>query len=135
MALRVDYQNGTTIVAIVGQLLTENRTAFKERVLEEVARGGRRFVIDLRETGYIDSSGLGALVTAAKKVREAGGEIWVANPNNDIRTLFELTKLDLVLPELDMPGPEEFRPAQRLRPLPPSQGAFELPQARSDGRM
>ena len=132
MALRIEFQNGTAIVAIVGQLLTDNRAAFKTRVLDELAKGCRRFIVDLRETGYIDSSGLGALVTAAKKIREAGGELWVANPNNDVRTLFELTKLDLVLPELS-DGEGGVRAASSpspTAPVAPVQGTLEFPDAR-----
>ena len=37
MALRIEFQNGTAIVAIVGQLLTDNRAAFKARMLDELA--------------------------------------------------------------------------------------------------
>ena len=54
----------------------------------------RRFVIDFTNTGYIDSSGLGALVTMSKQVREHGGELRIAGLNDDLRALFELTKLD-----------------------------------------
>jgi anti-anti-sigma regulatory factor len=59
------------------------------------ARGGeRKFLIDFTNTGYIDSSGLGVLVSLSKKIREQGGELRLANLNEDLRTLFELTKLD-----------------------------------------
>jgi anti-sigma B factor antagonist len=51
-------------------------------------------VIDCTQTGYIDSSGLGALVSLSKKVREQGGELRIAGLNEDLRALFELTKLD-----------------------------------------
>ena len=45
-------------------------------------------------TGYIDSSGLGVLVSLSKKIRESGGELRLASLNDDLKTLFELTKLD-----------------------------------------
>jgi len=44
--------------------------------------------------GYIDSSGLGVLVSLSKKIREQGGELRLAGLNADLQTLFELTKLD-----------------------------------------
>jgi anti-sigma B factor antagonist len=50
--------------------------------------------VDFAGTGYIDSSGLGVLVSLSKKIREQGGELRLANLNDDLRTLFELTKLD-----------------------------------------
>jgi len=51
-------------------------------------------LIDFTSTGYIDSSGLGALVSLSKKLRDAGGDLRLAGLNEDLRTLFELTKLD-----------------------------------------
>ena len=52
------------------------------------------FLVDFSQTGYIDSSGLGVLVSLSKKIREAGGALRLANLNDDLKTLFELTKLD-----------------------------------------
>ena len=99
MDIRIEQRDDTTVVAVAGQLLLENRQELKDRVLAEVQQGRRRFLIDFRQTSYIDSSGLGALVSVAKKIREAGGEVWVANLNSDLRTVFTLTRLDLLLPD------------------------------------
>jgi anti-sigma B factor antagonist len=63
-------------------------------VLDELESGERKFLIDFANTGYIDSSGLGVLVSLSKKIREQSGELRLANLNEDLRTLFELTKLD-----------------------------------------
>jgi len=65
-----------------------------ETVLDELERGEKKFLIDFSQTGYIDSSGLGVLVSLSKKIREQGGELRLANLNDDLKTLFELTKLD-----------------------------------------
>src|SRR3712207_7092342 len=65
-----------------------------QKVLDELERGEKKFLIDFTNTGYIDSSGLGVLVSLSKKIREQGGELRLANLNEDLRTLFELTKLD-----------------------------------------
>jgi anti-sigma B factor antagonist len=63
-------------------------------VQEALDQSERRFVIDFSRTGYIDSSGLGALVSILKRVREHGGELRLSGLNEDLRSLFELTKLD-----------------------------------------
>jgi anti-sigma B factor antagonist len=63
-------------------------------VLEQLGDGVQMFVIDFANTGYIDSSGLGVLVSLSKKIREQGGELRLSSLNEDLRTLFELTKLD-----------------------------------------
>jgi len=89
---------GVTIVRIAGQLIVGNRQELKGLIQEGLDRGERKFLIDCTETGYIDSSGLGALVSLAKKVREQGGELRIAGLNEDLRSLFELTKLDSLFP-------------------------------------
>jgi anti-sigma B factor antagonist len=86
--------NGVVVIGVDGQLIVSNRHELKERVAEAVDFGTRKILVDFTNTGYIDSSGLGALVSLAKKLREAGGELRLAGLNADLRTLFELTKLD-----------------------------------------
>jgi anti-sigma B factor antagonist len=71
-----------------------NRQELKQLVLDALDGGGKRFVIDFTRTGYIDSSGLGVLVSLSKKIREQGGDLRLAGLNEDLQTLFELTKLD-----------------------------------------
>lgn len=86
--------DGVAVLKVEGQLIVGNRQELKGLVQDGLDRGERKFVIDCTQTGYIDSSGLGALVSLSKKVREQGGELRIAGLNEDLRALFELTKLD-----------------------------------------
>lgn len=86
--------DGVTVVRVEGQLIVGNRQELKALIQEALDGGARKFVVDCAQTGYIDSSGLGALVTMSRKVRELGGELRIAGLNDDLRALFELTKLD-----------------------------------------
>lgn len=94
MAFQVLKVGEVTVVDVEGQLIVGNRQELKQRVLEELERGERKFLVDFTGTGYIDSSGLGVLVSLSKKIREQGGELRLSSLNEDLRTLFELTKLD-----------------------------------------
>ena len=94
MAFTVNRIGEVTVVDVDGQLIVGNRQELKQRVLDELEGGGRKFLIDFTNTGYIDSSGLGVLVSLSKKIREMGGELRLSTLNEDLRTLFELTKLD-----------------------------------------
>ncbi len=94
MNFEVSRQNDITIIEVTGQLIVGNRQELKEDVLKLLESGARKFLIDFRDTAYIDSSGLGVLVSLSKKIREKGGEMRLSNLNEDLRTLFELTKLD-----------------------------------------
>lgn len=94
MGFQVSQNGEVTLVEVEGQLIVGNRQELKQQVLERLEAGNRKFVVDFAQTGYIDSSGLGVLVSLSKKIREQGGELRLSSLNEDLRTLFELTKLD-----------------------------------------
>jgi anti-sigma B factor antagonist len=94
MTFQVTKSGDVLVIDVEGQLIVGNRQELKQKVLEELEGGERKFVVDFSNTGYIDSSGLGVLVSLSKKIREQGGELRLASLNEDLRTLFELTKLD-----------------------------------------
>ena len=75
MGFQVEKQGDVTVVDVEGQLIVGNRQELKQKVLEQLENGDRKFVIDFSNTGYIDSSGLGVLVSLSKKIREQGGEL------------------------------------------------------------
>jgi len=94
MTFSIKKHDGVVVVDVSGQLIVSNRKELQQKLLEELDRGGKKYLIDFALTDYIDSSGLGVLVSLSKKIREQGGELRLANLNDDLKTLFELTKLD-----------------------------------------
>jgi len=94
MSFAIHKEGEVCVVSVEGQLIVGNRQELKQKVLDEIERGERKFLVDFNQTGYIDSSGLGVLVSLSKKIREHGGELRLTNLNEDLKTLFELTKLD-----------------------------------------
>jgi len=94
MSFQVSRSGDVSLIEVEGQLIVGNRQELKQQVLDQLESGDRKFVIDFANTGYIDSSGLGVLVSLSKKIREQGGELRLSSLNEDLRTLFELTKLD-----------------------------------------
>jgi len=80
--------SGVTVVRVEGQLIVGNRHQLKELIQAALDQGARRILVDFSETGYIDSSGLGALVSISKRVREVGGELRLSGLNDDLRSLF-----------------------------------------------
>jgi anti-sigma B factor antagonist len=96
--------NGVVVVAVDGQLIVGNRQELKQRILDALEAGDRKFLVDFSRTGYIDSSGLGVLVSLSKKIRDQGGDLRLAGLNEDLKTLFELTKLDTLFAISDTPA-------------------------------
>ncbi|HYW21662.1 MAG TPA: STAS domain-containing protein [Nodularia sp. (in: cyanobacteria)] len=54
-------------------------------------------LIDLKEVNFIDSSGLGALVSAMQSVKQANGKLFICSVNAQVKMIFELTKMDRIL--------------------------------------
>jgi anti-sigma B factor antagonist len=94
MTYTVTHEDGVTVVDVEGELVVGNRRELKEEVLSHLEQGDEKFLLDFSGTSYIDSSGLGVLVSLSKKIRERGGELRLSGLDEDLETLFELTKLD-----------------------------------------
>jgi anti-sigma B factor antagonist len=94
MSFTVSTRGDVCIVEVEGQLIVGNRQELKQKILDELEKGTKKVLVDFARTGYIDSSGLGVLVSLSKKIRDMGGDLRLANLNDDLQTLFELTKLD-----------------------------------------
>ena len=66
--------------------------------VEDVVRdGANRVVIDLSDVTFMDSSGLGALIAGLKTTRQAGGDLRIAAPAEQVAAVLKLTNLDRVL--------------------------------------
>lgn len=68
----------------------------RQCIAEAVEHGATLILVDLKQVTFMDSSGLGALVTALKAVRAAGGQLCVCSINEQVKILFELTSMDRV---------------------------------------
>ena len=66
-----------------------------------LSEGQRHFVLNLASVDYIDSSGLGQLITIWSSVRNKGGHMTVLNPTKRVQRLFEITRLNKVFEILE----------------------------------
>ena len=133
MSFTTGKRGDTIVVYADGQLVVANRQELKQKVLEELEHGETKFVIDFSRTAYIDSSGIGALVTLVRKVRAQGGDLRVSNLNEELTMLFELTKLDVLFRMGDQGGGGATGAGGRAPVLPPPRaGGFESGSAASE---
>lgn len=68
----------------------------RQEIGQRLDKKAEIILIDLQEVTFIDSSGLGALVSALKMVRTRGGKLFICSINDQVRMLFELTSMDRV---------------------------------------
>ena len=59
-------------------------------------KGRHNFVLNLEGVDYIDSSGLGQLISIWTSIRNRGGRMTILNPSGRVRRLFEITRLNTV---------------------------------------
>jgi len=89
--------DGVTILDIVGRItLGEGNVLLRDIVREHIEKGNNRLLINLEEVEYVDSSGVGELVSSFTKTRKAGGHIKLMKLNKKVRELLEATHLDRV---------------------------------------
>jgi anti-sigma B factor antagonist len=94
MTFSIERSDDVCTVHIVDELVATDRQELRNELLAELARGAHTIRFDFNDAHYIDGAGLGLLVSLAKLVREHVGELRLANLNEDMRSLFMLTRLD-----------------------------------------
>lgn len=97
MKLSTETSQGYTVIAVDGRFTAAGAPQFRHRAGEIVAKGENRIVVDLAECTFIDSSGLGALISALKTARVAGGDLKIAAAPENVLSVLRLTNLDRVL--------------------------------------
>src|SRR3954467_2807207 len=89
--------NGVTIVDCSGRItLGEGSVILKDVVLELLSKGQKRILLNLGDVNYIDSSGIGELVSALTPVRNQGGDLKLLNLTKEVHDLLQITKLSTV---------------------------------------
>lgn len=73
---------------------------FKSTVAEWIKKGHRRIVLDLAGIDFIDSSGLGAIISSLKSVGD-GGDLVLCNISEQVMNLFRLTRMNRVFAIFD----------------------------------
>jgi anti-sigma B factor antagonist len=83
-----------TIVDISGRIvLGEESAALREAVCNLLSKGHKKILFNLGDVHYIDSAGLGSLVSAFTSVRKQGGELKLLNLTNKVHDVMQITKL------------------------------------------
>jgi anti-sigma B factor antagonist len=85
---------GTHVVGVTGEIDLFTAPEFKERVSAPIDAGCTNVIIDLTDTTFIDSSSLGVLIGAYRRLKLRGGLLVVVCDNEAIVKTFRITGLD-----------------------------------------
>ena len=94
LTLTTRQGEGYVIVEASGRLVAgEPSTQLRDLVKRLTAEGARSFVFNLAGVSYMDSSGLGLLLSIYATVRAQGGDVKLANIGDRVKDLLKMTKL------------------------------------------
>ena len=96
LGLDVTEREGCAVLAVSGEVDVATVPRLREQLHALVASGTPRIVVDLDAVDFLDSTGLGVLVGALKRVRSNGGELALVCTSPRIRKVFEVTGLTKV---------------------------------------
>jgi anti-sigma B factor antagonist len=84
------------VVAVAGEIDLFTAPELKAVLSEAVEAGRTRIVVDLTETTFLDSTALGVLIGAVKRLRSRDGVLTIVNTDANIAKTFEITGLDQI---------------------------------------
>lgn len=96
--LNWEKKSDWVVVDMNGELDMSNAIDFKNEVINEfVSKGELNIALDFQNMEYIDSSGLGVIVSLHKRCKLNGGRLAICSLNDTLMRLFKLTSLDKAL--------------------------------------
>jgi anti-sigma B factor antagonist len=84
------------VVAVRGEIDLFTAPELKQVLAEAIESGRTRIVVDLTETTFLDSTALGVLIGAVKRLRSRDGALAIVNVDENIAKTFEITGLDQI---------------------------------------
>jgi len=86
--------DGVTVLDMSGRVtLGEGSVVLRDTIREVLSKGNKKILLNLGDVTYIDSSGIGELVSAFTAVRKEGGELKLLNLTKKVHDLLQITKL------------------------------------------
>ena len=86
------------VVAVRGEIDLFTAPELKQKLTDAIESGKSRIVVDLTETTFLDSTALGVLIGAVKRLRSRDGVLTIVNTDANIAKTFEITGLDQIFP-------------------------------------
>ncbi len=92
--MKHELKDGVLVISIEGNLLGENTNApVMELIKQNLEAGNKKLIFNLQTMTFINSTGLGMMLTAVSKVRNAGGEVVLCSLPEQMKKLLQMTKL------------------------------------------
>ncbi len=93
MDTKVRQVDGVTVLDLSGKITLGEASGKLRGAVQDALSSSKKIVLNLADVNYIDSAGLGELVSAYTTVKNAGGELKLLNLTKKVRDLLVITKL------------------------------------------
>ena len=93
MELKIRKNNEVYIIDVNGEMDLYNSYKLKELVMKMLEKQVQKFIINLENVEYIDSSGIGALIYICSTVKKMNLKLFITNIHGSVKKVIELTKL------------------------------------------
>lgn len=105
MAIKETMKAGVAILEVKGNLMGGSETTdIHKRVKDLVANGVKKVVIDLGKVAWMNSTGLGTLMSSLTTMRNGDGDLKLARTTEKVKSLFMITKLITIFETFDTVG-------------------------------
>ena len=94
---RINVDGKQSSISLKGKIYAHDAGIIRDQLLDEIERGAKVVQIDLSETAYIDSSGLGVLVSIHKRTQAVQGRLILTGVQGMVAELLARTRLNKVL--------------------------------------
>jgi len=98
LVISTENTGASCTIALDGEVDVYTSPRLRQKLTEVIDAGCVNVVVDLQNLGFIDSSGLGVLVSGLRKVKEHGGTLRLVCTKDSILKIFRITGLDKVFP-------------------------------------
>jgi anti-sigma B factor antagonist len=76
----------------------ENSPQFKEEVYRKLSEDHKNVILDFSDVEFIDSSGIGSIISILKAVNQRKGILRILNPRSEVRRIFNMVRMDQLVP-------------------------------------
>ena len=97
MDVRDETMDGVTVVSLAGRLDRNTAGDVQSHLVDRIADGGSRLLVDGSGLDYVSSAGLRVFLIAAKKLDAVGGKLLICGLNPDVYAVFEATGFTKIL--------------------------------------
>lgn len=96
LSMQSRFEGSFEIIEVSGEIDVYTAPKLRESIVQAVEAGRRQLIIDVEHVDFLDSTGLGVLVGALKRVRAEEGTLDIVCTQERILKIFEITGLDKV---------------------------------------